>query len=247
MINRKLVLLISLILSLAFVKSFAQEKKSSNLFEPFLRSRKDLDKADRTFLKTTSLTFELTPGFYLNPDNSNKNLVGQTAAPIYPFSIGFTWPNYSSFAIAPSISFFMMNHLYDDGTVYPSEIENRTSQTFNFIVNIPIYISLFTKHGTIQLAPGFSILPRFAILANGVSENDYGYTGSAQSDIDEINKWFWQNARFLYLSFTGSYLINLTGNVKGGPVVHAYIPLGTIFSGESIQGMILAIGMKIQL
>lgn len=247
--NKKVLVLTTLIISLFSLKAFCQEetKKSGNFLEPFLRRTDELSKEDRTFLNTMSINMELTPGFYLNPNTGNETLVGQSASPIYPFSFGFVWPNYTSFAIAPSLSFFMMNHLFDNGTVYPAEIENRTSQTFNFIVNIPLYVSLFMKRGTIQLAPGFAILPRFAVLANGVGATDSGFTGSAKGDVDEINKWFWQNARFLYFSFTGCYLINLTGTVKGGPVLHAYVPLGTIISGESIQGMIISIGMRIQL
>lgn len=244
--KRKIVYLTIFIFSLVSLKAFAQ-KKSDDAAESFLRRNDELTKENKTFFNTMSINLELTPGFYLNPNSGNTTQIGQSASPIYPVTFGFIWPNYTSFAIAPSLSFFMMNHLYNDGTVYPAEIENRTSQTFNIILNIPFYISLYMKRGAIQLAPGFSILPRFAILANGVSDSDSGFTGSAKGDIDQINKWFWQNARFLYFSFTGCYLINLTGTVKGGPVFHAYVPLGTIFSGESIQGMILSIGMKVQL
>ena len=88
---------------------------------------------------------------------------------------------------------------------------------------------------------------RFGFLANGVKESDSGYTGTAKGDMDEINNWFWGNARFFYVSFGGSWIYTFTEHLKAGPTVYAYIPIGSLLSGDGVQAMIISAGLKIML
>lgn len=265
--NRKFLFILSLIFSLFLPLCFGQESineeiqlsipdnseeiENETVSEPFeqeLSEQTEIPsesekKQKKSFWQRGNLSVELTPGFYFNP--STQNLVGETSSSIFPFSFGFLWPNDFWIAVEPSISFYTMYHLWYDGTTYPAEPENRTSQTFNFMINLPVSISLTIKNSELQLTPGFGFLARFGVLANGVSATDFGYSGSAEKDVAEINNWFWKNGRFLYLSLGVSYLIKLTEKLRGGPAVHAFVPVGTIFSGESIQGMTVTFGMKV--
>lgn len=195
------------------------------------------------FFSSADLTAEFSPAVYVNPESS---LVSAPSPVIYPISIGFLWPNYTKIAIQPTLSFFTMYHLWYDGQALPAEIENRTSQTVSLLLDIPAVFSLYpNEKSRFQFSTGLAFLMRFGILAGGVKESDSGYTGSAGSDMDKINSYFWDNARFLYLSFGASWLYDLVPHLRLGPVFHTYLPLGSLFAGEGAQGMIISVGLKL--
>lgn len=196
-----------------------------------------------SFFSACDLTAEFSPAIYINPESS---LVSAPSPVIYPVSIGFLWPNYTKIAIQPTLSFFTMYHLWYDGQALPAEIENRTSQTINLLLDIPAVFSIYSSEKSrFQFSSGLAFLMRFGILAGGVKETDSGYTGSAGSDMDKINSYFWDNARFLYMSFGASWLYDLVPHLRLGPVFHTYLPLGTMFAGEGVQGMIISLGLKL--
>lgn len=250
--NLKLTLIFILIFSLPFTFAISQEIMEStpptvteqgiiestvtpDNSQKFSEPTEDANTKHKSFFQHADIFFELTPGFYINP---SQNLVGETASSIYPFSVGFHWPDDFWISAEPSLCFFTMYHLWHNGTVYPAEIENRTSQTFNFLLNFPVCFSISSKFGDLKFSPGLAILARFGILANGVSDSE-------NTDVSQINKWFWQNARFLYFTFGTEYIFKLTANLRAGPVIQTAIPLGSLFSGENVQGMIIKFGLKI--
>ena len=212
-----------------------QSSEAHDNFQELPESSETPDTSRKSFFQRADFFLELTPGFYINP---SQELKGESASSIYPFSIGFHWPNDFWISAEPSLSFFTMYHLWDDGTAYPAEIENRTTQTFNFLLNLPVCFSISSKFGDLKFTPGIAILARFGILAHGLSDTE-------NADVSQINKWFWQNARFLYLSFGTEYIFNLTANLRAGPVIQAALPLGSLFSGENVQGMMIKFGLKI--
>ena len=189
------------------------------------------------------ITAEFSPAVYINPEST---LVSAPSPIIYPVSVGVLWPNNATFAVQPTLSFFTMYHLWYDGQALPAEIENRTSQTISLLLNVPAVFSLFpNEKSRFQFFGGLAFLMRFGTLANGVKESDSGYTGTASGDMDEINSYFWSNARFLYLSLGGSWLYDLVPHLRLGPVLYTYLPLGSFFSGEGAQGMIVSLGLKL--
>ena len=142
--------------------------------------------------------------------------------------------------------FFMMDHLWYDGMALPAEIENRTSQTVSFLLNIPAVFNLKqNEKSRFQISTGLALLMRFGLLAGGVKESDSGYSGSAGSDMDKINSWFWQNARFLYFSLGASWLYTFTDHLKAGPTMNLYLPAGSFISGEGAQALIFSLGLKL--
>ena len=141
----------------------------------------------------------------------------------------------------------MMNHLWYEDRALPAEIENRTSTTLSFMFTLPLVISIYTKNSRIQLMPGISLLARYGLLANNVESEDYGFTGSAGSDMDEINKWFWSNANYIYISAGASWLFDCFNNAKAGPVVKVQIPVVSVINNESMQGLIISLGLKLSL
>ncbi len=195
-------------------------------------------------LKNSSADFVLQfePGLYLN---TASTLVSAPSPIIYPISVGFLWPDNTIFSVQPSLSFFMMHHLFYDNKALPAEIENRTTTTLSFMLNIPFVFSIFRPNSRFQISGGLGILMRFGLLSPGVRDSDSGWTGSAGSDTQAINGWFWQNARWLYVTVGGSWLYNLTPQLKAGPTINVYIPVGGLFSDGSAQAMIISAGIKI--
>ena len=86
---------------------------------------------------------------------------------------------------------------------------------------------------------------RFGLLAAGVKDTDSGWTGTAGKDAELINNYFWVNMRWLYLTAVGSWLYNLTPQLRAGPVINISIPVGGLISDQNIQGMLISLGIKI--
>lgn len=240
---KKLILILTL--SLFSISLFAQETLEPEeetvdyKGQDFVQSENFLE-----FIHSLDFVFQMEPGMYLNTESK---LISAPSPVIYPVTMGILWPNYTFIAVQPSVSFFMMNHLWYEDRALPAEIENRTSTTLSFMFTLPVTISIYTKNSRLQLMPGVSLLARFGLLANNVKPEDYGYTGSAGEDITEINNWFWENANFLYLSAGAAWIFNFHNNAKAGPVLNLYIPIGSAINYEGMQGFIVSAGFKISL
>lgn len=204
---------------------------------------------DNKTTNTLDFVIQFEPGVFIN--NYKNNLEGKiVSAPspvIYPISIGILWPDYSFIATQPTISFYMNNHLFYDGKALPAEIENRTTTTLSFMVNIPLVLSLFINESRFQLSGGIGALLQFGFLAAGVSEYNSGYSGSAANDVSLINKYFWNDMHWFYITTGGSWLYTFKNKIKLGPTINMYIPVGTIISNQSIHGLIVSMGLKISL
>ena len=191
---------------------------------------------------TPDIVLQFEPGLYLNTEST---LVSAPSPIVYPISVGFLWPDSTKIAIQPTLSFFMMNHLYYEDKALPAEIENRTTTTLSFMLNIPVVFSIYLQNSGFQLTGGLGVFMRFGILSPGVKENDSGWSGSAGEDVGLINDYFWGNMRWLYLTLGGSWLYNLTPQLKAGPTINVYIPVGGLLKDHSVQAMIISAGIKI--
>lgn len=207
-----------------------------NLFQP--------PKSLSEFTGAMDFVMEFEPGISINTASRS---VSAPSPIIYPITFGFLWPDYTFLAAQPSVSFFMNNHLWYNGKALPAEIENRTSTTLSFLFNIPAVLSFYIKNFRLQLMPGIAILARFAFLANNINASDSGYSGSAASDIKNINSYFWSNGRFFYLSSGVSILYKITDTIKIGPVMNVYVPIIPLLTGEGLQATIISLGVKISL
>ena len=148
-------------------------------------------------------------------------------------------------AVQPTISFFMMNHLLYEDKALPAEIENRTTTTLSFMLNIPAVLSYYLENSCFQLTGGLGVFMRFGILSPGVNEGDSGWTGSAGEDAKKINEYFWSKMRWFYITGGGSWLYNLTPQLRAGPVMNISIPVGGLIVDHDLQGMLISLGIKI--
>lgn len=182
-------------------------------------------------------------GLYLNPEQSSLN---SAPSPInFELSFGAAIPNYTMFSFQPSLTFFMMNHLLFEDRALPAEIENRTSTTLNFYLNLPAAFSLKIPKSKFHVSLGFAALIRFAFLATGVHSDDEGFSGTAGEDITLINKWFWKNLHWLYATMEADWLYEASPKISAGPFVSVKLPLGSLMTEKSVQGMIFSAGLKV--
>lgn len=263
MLKTKKFLFVSLF-SLLCISFFAQETDDNNVNDAETPETEAIEQTSEndsnikgeefhkatTFLdaiQSLDLVLQLEPGVYLNPHktNSDGQLVSAPSPIVYPISIGILWPNYTFIAMQPTLSFFMMNHLWYDGMALPAEIENRTTTTLSFMLNIPVVFSLYLPNNRLQLGGGVGVFMRFGLRSPGVNDSDSGYTGTAGGDVSEINAWFWNDLHWLYLTTSFSWLINANEKLKIGPTFNAYIPVGTIFKDKSTEGLLISVGFKI--
>ena len=226
---KKLLLIISTLLLLTPL--FAQEEAAAETAEPVELTHYSAD-----------FVMQFEPGLYLNTESV---LVSAPSPIVYPITIGFLWPDAAVLAIQPTISFFMMQHLYYDDRALPAEIENRTTTTLSFMLNIPAVYSIFLKNSNFQITAGLGIFMRFGLLSPGVKSTDSGWSGSAGEDVSKINEYFWKKPRWFYINAGGSWLYNLTPQLRAGPVINISIPVGGLIVDKDAQGMLISLGIKI--
>lgn len=225
---------ILLILAAVFLFSqvFAQEEDSSTIETSIVEEKK------RPF----DFVLQFEPGVYINTEST---LVSAPSPIVYPITLGILWPNESRFSIQPTLSFFLMYHLMYNNRALPAEIENRTTTTLSFMLNIPVMYSIYLNKSRFQFNAGLAMLIRFGFLSLGVKDSDSGWTGSAAGDVSAINAWFWNDMRWFYLTLGSSWLYNLTPQLKAGPVINCYIPVGGLIKDHDVQGMMISVGIKI--
>lgn len=191
---------------------------------------------------TPDFILQFEPGFYINTESP---LVSAPSPIIYPISFGVLWPDTTQLAIQPTLSFFMMTHLLYKDMALPAEIENRTTTTLSFMLNIPVVYSIYLQNSRFQISGGLGVFMRFGILSPGVKDTDSGWSGSAGEDVGKINNYFWGKMRWLYLTAGGSWLYNLTPQLRAGPTLNIYVPVGGLISDKTAQAMIISAGIKI--
>lgn len=166
---------------------------------------------------------------------------------IFPITGGIQIPMKKKLIFEPRLSLFLNYYLWDGEKAAPSEIENRTGTVLSLLLDLPFGTSLMSKKNfSLSWNAGPAILARFAFLSNGVKDSDKGESGTAQDDVNEINKWFWSNANFLYLTANINYLYHFNPKFAAGPEIRAYLPIGSLISSNGLNGAIICIGLKAQ-
>lgn len=228
---------IFLLISIFLCNSFALYGQESNLETNTVAPEK------KSFLEQTDFIIQIEPSFYLSPESKASN--GNVLNDIFPITFGALWPNDFFISFQPTINFFLMHHLWHNNFAIPAEIENRTTTTLAFMLNLPAVFSIDLKPSKLQLSTGLGVFLRFGLLAPGVNNSDSGESGSAGNDVKFINTWFWEKAHWLYLTLGASWLYPINSKIQIGPALNAYIPLGTLITEKSAQGMIFSLGIKL--
>lgn len=239
MMKRKLIFIFFIFLIKTFcfsqenINSNTEDKSTTEITNPF----------SQPFFSVTDFFFGLTPSVYLNTHSQTTSAPSPIFFPIYA---GFNWPNNYFFSFQPSIKIWYGYFYINQGEVLPAEIENRTAVSLSFLLNVPIIFKAdFWEKSDIKISAGLAFLIRFALLAPNINEFDSGYYGSAKDDVSKINSWFYENARFLYLSLGADWMFKITDVIQLGPEIGIYIPIGSIFSSWTVDGLIISAGVKL--
>ena len=196
------------------------------------------------FLNQVDFNIQMSSSIYVN---TQSPLVSAPSPILFPFTIGFSWPNYTFLAIQPSVSFFILNSLWHNEMALPSEIENRTATSYCLFFNIPASFSLYLKQSKIQLSVGAGILLPITAISVGVSPTDSGTSGSAELDVAKIQEYYISKGRLFYITAELSWLFDITNKMKLGPVIGAYFPLGSFINDEGFSRFMGHVGVKIGL
>lgn len=236
--------LIFSLLILFFSTTIFASPNDENKVQGDSKANEQSSTSKKSFLQRTDFILQFDPTFYISPESfQNKSNVVNI---FYPITFGAIWPTDYFISFQPTLKFFIMEHLWFDKYALPAEIENRTSTTLSFMLDLPAVYTLKLKNNTeFHFSAGLGLFLRFGILSYGVNESDPGYSGTAAQDVELINKWFWDNAHWLYFTFGASWLYPITSKIQVGPVLNAYIPVGTLIDQHNVQGLMFSLGIKL--
>jgi hypothetical protein len=233
------VLFLGLVLSVQ-----AQERGETGSSAPSAAVSFDKPASFKDFFHQVRMYTSFEPMFILNTEAGTKSAPSPV---VYPLTIGALWPAGGTVSFQPRLTFFYNYYLWNDDeqTALPAEVENRTATALSFLLTLPAVFTFRTsRNSAFEAQAGVSLLMRAGILSNGVSDSDSGTSGSAGSDTDRINRWFWTGARFLYAEAGAAWLYSFSGIVKAGPELNVYVPVGSLISGRGVDAMMLSFGIK---
>lgn len=146
--------------------------------------------------------------------------------------------------LEPHLDFWTQYYLYDGKDARPAEVEHRTATMLCFMLDIPVGFNF--KYGNHTLTPGagLGLLMRFGFLSNGVKSSDSGATGSAQGDVEKINSWMWDKARFIYPELFFAWTYKISEDFSAGAVLRCYIPIGSIIDGKGLDATIINLSAR---
>jgi len=198
-------------------------------------------KPKKSFWDIFGVSAGFGPALYLN----TQSTLNSAPSPIfYPVSIGLSIPRDAWISLQPAIKFWTGYYLITDEIVAPAEIENRTAKVYSFLLDFPVMFRIdFFDKLDFRASAGIAVFARYGTLAGGVKESDYGFYGTAGKDLEYINKWFFDNLRFVYLSGGASFIFNY-GRLMYGPEASLYVPI-SILTDFSFDAVILSVGLKI--
>lgn len=194
------------------------------------------------FLHQLHPTFSLSPTLMMNSGNT---IITAPVSVIVPVTAGVFWDNGLFISTEPSISLTLRNYMWDDvaGKAYPADLENRTALTLMIMPEIPVVLSVNpTRNSHLRISAGLAFLIRFGFLSSGVKKSDSGTSGSAQKDLENINKWFAKELMYFTASF--AWMFNSPAKDSSsqfGPEIKLRLP----FTGTN--GLMISAGMKIML
>ncbi len=185
--------------------------------------------------RSFDLVFTFPTALYVNTGDKQVS----APSPIY-FNpgIGAAWPKEKTISVEPAVNLSYGYFLFNEGRALPAEIENREATVLSLLLNVPAVYSFPIKSTKLRVNAGGAMLMRFAWKADADSDD---------SNVKEIRKYLWGNARFLYISGGVDWSVPLPSSSRFGPFMNFFLPIGSIFAGEGLNGMILQAGLKLSI
>ncbi|UTC74212.1 hypothetical protein E4O03_08130 [Treponema sp. OMZ 792] len=189
-------------------------------------------------------------GFYIGTAIIFSSLKKHTAPPMgTALNLGaeYEYKGISTLSIVPSLDFSLFHYGLYKKKAYICEIENRSALTMSFLLDVPFLVRLEFKPWTISMGGGLAFFMRFGLLEPGIKPDDPGTEGLKTSEeVKEINRYFWQQGRFIYPSLRIKAEYTLPSGWKAGVQLKTYLPLSNIWDklkNKSSDGLMIQAGI----
>lgn len=189
-------------------------------------------------------------GFYFGTEMVFSSLKKHPAPPMgAALNLGaeYEYKGIKMLSIVPSLDFSLFHYSFYKKKAYICEIENRTALTMSVLLDVPFLARFDLKRWTISVGGGLAFFLRFGLLEPGIKPEETGAEGlSAAKEVREINRYFWQNGRFIYPSLRIKAEYTLTSGWKAGVQLKTYLPLSNLWDklvNKSSDGLIVQAGI----
>ncbi len=209
-------------------------------FGIFAQNSTSLSEEKVSSKKTSSVFFTMGPQIMYNSDSASA------PTPIfYTLGLGANFFEDKNMLLQTRMSFSTNYYLWNGENAKPAEVENRTATVINSMIDLT---GMYTWGQTnkIQAGAGLGIFARLGFLSDGVDSSSRGSeeNTTASDDVSSINSWFWSDLHFLYPELTASYTYEYAKWQIGGEI-RLYIPLGSLVTGEGMDGFMATASVKI--
>lgn len=176
---KKLILIVAFFFLFNF--AFCTENTFDNTFE------------NKLFILQTDLTLTLNTGETGAPSPITQELGLNMQIPIVRFNTFFRTGFFFLPQLLVSYNYYKLDYR---GRVVPSELENRLASVPMLMLNLPISYNMMAANNTFHAAIGIAFLGRYGFKST---------KGTFDSDLEKINKSFYEDLKWLYPNASVSF------------------------------------------
>lgn len=152
------------------------------------------------------------------------------------FGAEYRYPLRANVSLAPSLSLYAIQYLWANDRPLPAEVENRTAYVPSLLIDVPVLYHFTKNKFLFSFGGGTSILARFAFLEPGVGaeEQNPGEPLAAGDQVEAINAYFWDKARWLYPTLQAGVRYELETGWGGGFSLRVALPVSNLWDGGNL-------------
>lgn len=150
----------------------------------------------------------------LNTDdyNSDPSPIVPTAAILARIPLKNNWE------LAPMVNMYITRYLWANERALPAALENRTALVPTILLDVPAVYRINAGRVNFDLGAGLAFCIRAAFAESVLPDEE-------KSSVKSINKYLWEQGRFLYPSFRAGITLPLENGVEPGLLFRAFVPV----------------------
>lgn len=150
----------------------------------------------------------------LNTDDYNSD-----PSPIVPTAaILARIPLKNNLELAPMVNMYITRYLWANDRALPAALENRTALVPTILLDVPAVFRLNAGRVNFDLGAGLAFCIRVAFAESVLPDEE-------KSSVKSINKYLWEQGRFIYPSFRAGITLPLENGVEPGLLFRAFVPV----------------------
>lgn len=189
-------------------------------------------------------------GFYFGTQiifSSLKNLAAPQMGTALNLGAEYEYKGIKMLSIVPSLDFSLFHYGLYNKKAHICEIENRVALTMSFLLDTPIMARFDIKSWTLSIGGGLAFFIRIGLLEPGIKPEEPGPEGlKASEEVKAINRYFWQQGRFIYPSLRTKVEYTLPSGWKTGVQLKTFLPLSNLWDkikNKNSDGLIIQAGI----